>query len=98
MNLSQLASEPKLIVIEIDDEETLAEYKESVVFHTWDRQPMSVFMQLANTDQSNSNDIINICKDLILDEQGNSLLKDEQMLPTKLLMKAIAKVTEILGK
>jgi hypothetical protein len=35
---------------------------------------------------------------LILDEKGQEILKEDAMLPTHVLMKAIAKVTDILGK
>ena len=98
MKLSQIASQPKLIEITIDDKDTVKEYGEAVTFYTWDRQPMHVFLQLANTDQGNTGEIIKLCKQLILDEDGKELLKDEMMLPTKLLMKTIAKVTELLGK
>jgi hypothetical protein len=98
MKLSQLATEPKLIEVTIDDKETIKEYGEAITFYTWDRQPMTVFLQLATTDQNNTGDILKICKGLILDETGTELLKDENMLPTKMLMKAISKVTELLGK
>ena len=98
MKLSQIASQPKLIEITIDDKDTVKEYGEAVTFYTWDRQPMHVFLQLANTDQGSTGEIIKLCKQLILDEDGKELLKDEMMLPTKLLMKTIAKVTELLGK
>lgn len=98
MNLSEILAQPKLIPISIDDKDTQKEYGEPVVFYTWDRQPMHIFLQLAATETTNTESVIKICKQLILDQNGNELLKDDSMLPTKILMKAIAKVTEILGK
>ena len=98
MKLSQLTSKPQLIEIIIDDEDTIKEYNEPLTFHTWDRQPMDVFMKLANADQTNVSSIIGIVKTLILDENGKEILKDDAMLPTNILMKAIGKVTELLGK
>ena len=98
MKLSQLTAQPKLIEITINDEDTLKEFGEPITFHTWDRQPMEVFMCLANVDQKNTGDLINIVKTLILDEKGKQILNDKNMLPTGVLMKAIAKVTEQLGK
>ncbi len=98
MKLSQITSEPKLIEISLDDEATVKEFGEPLTFHTWDRQPMEVFMRLANVDQKNTGDLINIVKTLILDEKGKQILNDKNMLPTGVLMKAIAKVTEQLGK
>jgi hypothetical protein len=98
MKLSQLTSEPKLIEIAIDDKDTVKEYGEAITFFTWDRQPMEVFMRLANVTEKDGSQIIDIVKTLILDENGKPILNDKNMLPTGVLMKAIAKVTESLGK
>jgi hypothetical protein len=98
MKLSQICSEPQLIELKIDDKDTVKEFGEPLVFYTWDRQPMEVFMRLANIEQKNTGELINIVKTLILDEEGKPVLSDKNMLPTAVLMKAIAKVTEQLGK
>lgn len=98
MNLSQLTAKPVLIQIILDDEATIKEYGESVDFWTWDRQPMDVFMKLASATQTNVIGIIEIVKTLVLDEKGKEILADDNMLPTSILMKAIGKVTDMLGK
>jgi hypothetical protein len=98
MKLSQISAKPKLIEISIDDKETVKQFGEPLVFYTWDRQPMDVFMRLANLTEKNTGDLISIVKTLILDENGNAVISDDNMLPTSVLMKAIAKVTEQLGK
>jgi len=98
MNLSQLTAKPVLIQIILDDEDTIKEYGESVDFWTWDRQPMDVFMKLASATQTNVTGIIEIVKTLVLDEKGVEILKNDNMLPTSILMKAIGKVTDMLGK
>jgi hypothetical protein len=98
MKLSQLASKPQLIMVTLDDSDTIKEYNEPLEFYTWDRQPMDVFMKLAHATESNVSNVIEIVKDLILDEHGKPILTADNMLPTKVLMRAIAKVTEALGK
>ena len=98
MKLSQLTAKPQLIEVTIDDEDTIKEFGEAITFHTWDRQPMDVFMKLANATGNDTIGIISIVRTLILDEKGKEVLKDDAMLPTHILMKAIAKVTELLGK
>lgn len=98
MKLSQLTAKPQLIEVSLDDESTVAEFGEKITFHTWDRQPMDVFMKLAAADQKNTSSVIEIVKTLILDENGKEILVKDNMLPTHVLMKAISKVTEILGK
>lgn len=98
MKLSQIAAEPQLIELTLDDKEIVKQFGEPLSFYTWDRQPMEVFMRLANLDQKNTGELINVVKTLILDEEGKPVLNDKNMLPTGVLMKAIAKVTEQLGK
>jgi hypothetical protein len=98
MKLSDISAEPKLIEITLDDKATVKEFGEALSFYTWDRQPMDVFMQLANTDGSNASKIVEVVRNLILNEDGKPVLSDKKMLPTAVLMKAITKVTEQLGK
>ena len=98
MKLSSLSAKPQLIEISIDDEETIKEFGEAISFYTWDRQPMETFLKLANMTSNDTGNIIGIVRTLILDEAGTQILKDDAMLPTHVLMKAITKVTDILGK
>lgn len=98
MKLSQLSAKPVLIEVKIDDEDTVKEFGEAITFHTWDRQPMEIFLKLANMTQGETGNIINIVKALILDEKGKEILTNDNMLPTHVLMKAITKVTDLLGK
>lgn len=99
MKLSQITSEPKLIEVTLNDEDILAEFGEELSFYTWDRQPMDVFTRLANlTEKQDVGALLDIVKTLILDEDGKPVLSDKNMLPTNVLMKAIGKVTEQLGK
>lgn len=98
MKLAQLANKPRLIELSINDETIIKEFGEPLTFHTWDRQPMHVFMRLSNITQDNTSELIDVVKTLILDEEGKQLLSDDNMLPTNVLMRAIAKVTEQLGK
>ena len=98
MKLSQLTAKPQLIEVTIDDEDTIKEFGESITFHTWDRQPMDVFMKLAAADHNNPSSMIEIVKTMILDEKGKEIMGKDTMLPTHVLMKAMTKVTELLGK
>lgn len=98
MKLSKLAAKPQLIEVILDDEETVAEFGESLSFYTWDRQPIGVFMQLSNIQDEKEVNVFEIVRKLILDEEGKEIITDDNTLPTKVLMKAITKVTELLGK
>ncbi len=98
MNLSQLSAKPVLVKVSLDDEATIKEFNEPLEFYTWDRQPMDVFMKLSQLDHTKPAEIIDIVKMLILDVDGKVILSKENMLPTRILMRAIAKVSELLGK
>jgi hypothetical protein len=98
MKLSQLAAKPQLIKLSLDDEEIVKEYEEPVEFYTWDRQPLEVFMKLANTDNGNMSAMVDVVRTLILNEDGKPIIEGDTMLPSKLLIAAISKIVETLGK
>ena len=104
MKLSEITQKPQLIEVLIDDKDTIKEYGEALSFHTWDRQPMDVFIKLANLASNienknpNIGDMIDVVRDLIVDEKGKPLLTDNNAMPTNILVKVIQKVTESLGK
>ena len=98
MKLSQLTAKPQLVEVQLNDEDIINEFGEAITFFTWDRQPMDVFMKLASASSKDTSEIIGIVRTLILDEKGKEILQDDAMLPTHVLMKAIGKVTELLGK
>jgi hypothetical protein len=98
MKLNQLAAKPQLIKLTLDDAATIERHGEAIEFYTWDRQPLDVFMKLANITQNDSSEIINVVKDLILDEQGQQIIRDGVTIPTDVLVNVIAKITETLGK
>lgn len=98
MKLSQLAAKPQLIMFTVDNEEIVKKYNEPLDFYSWDRQPLEVFMKLASAQQQNMSDMIDIIRPLILDETGQPIIQGDVMLPSDLLIAAIAKIVERLGK
>lgn len=98
MKLSDLAREPKLIKITLDDEDLMTEYGEAVEFWTWDRQPMNTFMKLAAVDAADTASIFGAVRELVLDESGKPVLSGTATLPTKVMLRVIARVVDSLGK
>lgn len=98
MKLTQLAARPQLIRVELDDEEIQETYGEALEFWILDRQPMEKFIQIATTQTENPAELVRLVNGMILDEDGNTVIKDDEALPHGIMMKAIAKVVEILGK
>lgn len=98
MKLSQLAREPQLIKVVIDDQDIMTEYGEAIDFWTWDRQPMDTFMKMAAVNPDDYSSIVSAVRGLVLDETGQPMLSDNSTLPTKVMLRVIAKVVEGLGK
>jgi hypothetical protein len=98
MKLTQLAAKPQLVKIELNDEDVVKEYGESLEFWIWDRQPMDQFVRLAKMDASNFEMLVEAVNGMVLDEDGNPVLKDGVVLPTNVMTKVIGKVVETLGK
>ena len=100
MKISKLAAKPQLIKIELTTKELVEKYKEPIEFHTWDRQPIEKFMELANINSAEGKpgDIIHLMKDLILDENGKPVISGENVIPTDILLVAVGAIVERLGK
>lgn len=97
MKLSQLASKPQLVKIEIDDKDTVKEYGEPLEFYIYDRQSIDTYMRLASLDESNQSQIIDLINGMVYDESGELILKDGFTLPVNVLSKVITKVVANLG-
>ena len=96
--LSQIAAKPQLIEVVLDDEQTIAEFGESLQFWTWDRQPLPMFMRLASLSGADTSLMIEVVRTLILDQDGKEIITENTMLPTPVLLRAIARITDLLGK
>jgi hypothetical protein len=98
MKLKDLAKQPQLIKLILDDEDIVKEYGEPLDFWTWDRQPMDMFLKIAARGSEDMGEMVNVLKDLVLDEDGNKVMVDGLVLPSKVLMATFSKMVSILGK
>lgn len=98
LKLTQLAAKPSLIRIVLDDEDTVKEYGDEIEFWIYDRQPIDDFVKLATAKPDDLGDIIHTINNLLLDEAGNKVITDDQVLPNKIIMKVVNKVADALGK
>lgn len=100
MKLQELAVEPQLIAVSLDEEEIVEKYGEPLEFFVWDRQPIEKFMQFAGkaVDEQNIDKVVAFCKEMILDENGNRVLEGNNVLPLDVMTRAITKVMQTLGK
>jgi hypothetical protein len=98
MKLSELAREPQLVRVVLDDADIVQEYGEAVEFWSWDRQPMDTFMKLASVNPDDTTTILSAVRGLVLDEAGRPVLSEKTSLPTKVMLRVITRVVEGLGK
>ena len=98
MKLTDLARRPTLIKMVLDDEETIKEFGEQLEFWTWDRQPIDQFLKFAQSMNRDENQMMEIVRSLVLDEQGNRAIPDDHTLPGVVLLKVVTRVVENLGK
>jgi len=98
MKLTQLAAKPQLVKIELTDEDIIKEFGEELEFFIYDRQPMDKFVRLAQMKGDDMSELITAVNDMVLDEEGNPIVKDGLVLPTNVMTKVIGKVVETLGK
>lgn len=98
MKMTELAAKPKLIKVTLDNPSLVETYGEAVEFWTWDRQPMDVFMTLAANNGRDVKQMVDTLRKLILDENGVPVLVEDVMLPMDVLVEAMNRITEMLGK
>lgn len=99
MELTKLLAKPQLIKLTIDDEETIAEFGEAIDFYTLDRQPLDKFLKLSNAIGKDQDVVIACLKEMILDADGKRVMStDDDLLPVKVMVRAMGLVMDTLGK
>lgn len=100
MKLTEVASKPQLIKITLDEPEIIETYGDELEFWTWDRQPLEKYLGLVGQDATMENmpALIEFAKDLILDESGNMVMAEGEVLPTLVMTLAVNKVVAQMGK
>ncbi len=97
MKLTDIAKKPKLIKVEVSDEETLKEYGEAIEFYMWDRQPISTFLKMSSINEKDFSSIVAIVQEIVLDEKGKQTLDGNTALDSTLLMKIVTIAVDSLG-
>ena len=98
MKLKDLATKPQLQEVTIDDEKIVQEYGDSLQFYIQDRLPIETYTKLASIKTEDAGEMYNIIKDLILDENGHPVMVEDKILPMNVMVAAVEKVTQFLGK
>jgi hypothetical protein len=98
MKLKELAIKPQLTKIIIDSEALVEKYGETIEFFVLDRLPLDKYTRLASVKTDDFSSMIDLVKELVLDEDGNPVMDEDHVLPTDILNEAMVKVVDVVGK
>ena len=98
MQLDQLAQERKLIKLTIEDEGIVEKYGEALEFWVWDRQSLDTFAKMSVITEDNALQYTDLLTDMILNKEGEPVMKDNKVLPVDVITEAIKLVGDTLGK
>ena len=98
MELGQLAQKPQLVKLTIDEKTIVEKYGDALEFYMYDRQPLDVFAKLANFDQNDPGSVIHILQTVILNKDGEAVMKDGLQLPMDVMTECIKVASDKLGK
>ena len=97
MKLSALAAKPQLQKVIVNDEELVSKYGEPIEYWTWDRYPAEMYFKLSGIDAGKPGQLFDAISPIVLDEVGDPILKDGNMLPFDVMMKVLESAIGTLG-
>jgi len=96
MKLKELARQPELTKVTVDNESIVQAYGEPLEFWMWDRQDVPTYLQLAQLKDDHSA-IFNVVRKLVLDEDGTPALNEKDTLPIEVMIPVVEKAIYQLG-
>lgn len=97
MKITELSKKPELVKITIDRAELVEKYGDTIEFFILDRQPLDVFAKLSSGEAGDQR-IIELVSSLILNEQGEPVMKDGMTLPIDIITECMTLIGTTLGK
>jgi hypothetical protein len=99
MNIQQFAKKPELIKIEITEPEIVATYEEPISFWIYDNVDISTYFDFFKSQSDGDGDkIYEILRKLIKNEQGESCIPEDHILPVDLAIASLTAINQRLGK
>jgi len=99
MNITEFSNKPKLVEIKLEEKDLVEKYGEPITFYTYDIVGMSTYFDFFNARQEGKYENLgNLMKQMILDKDGKTALKDDEDLPIDIAASAINALGAILGK
>ena len=93
MKLKELAAKPILKKVVIDTDFIVDAYGEPLEFFMWDRQDIPTFLRVLQLKEDRA-EIFNLVRDTVLDEEGNKILEEGEMLPLEIMIAVVEAVVK----
>lgn len=99
MDISKFAKKPELIKMEINDEDIVSQYGDSISFYIYDNVDISTYFDFYKVQQQQDGvKLQELMRKIILKDDGTPALAADEMLPMDLTLAALVKINENLGK
>lgn len=97
MKLKELAKKPVLTKVTLSDKDIVEKYGEEIEFYIYDRYEFDTYLKLFQTEENDISRMTTLVKELLMDDKGNPIITDGEILPSDIMMKAIEQVVKTLG-
>jgi hypothetical protein len=99
MDIQKLAKRPELVEVVLDDNSIIEEYGDIITFWMKDFVDINTYFDFFRSQSEKTGDELGILlAKLILNEQGEPVLKEGETFPIDITVAALTKINERLGK
>ena len=99
MKLKELSKKPQLVKLTIDKKELVEKYGETLDFYMYDRQPLNIYSSIAASSKSEDiGDYLHLLQSIVLDENGDTVMSEDSLLPLDLMTESLVLIGQQLGK
>jgi hypothetical protein len=99
-SIKEFARKPQLVELVLDGEDIIAEYGEPITFWMTDYVDINTYFDFFKSQSDNGGgDQLNfLMRKIIKNDQGESVLGEDEALPIDIAVAALTKINETLGK
>lgn len=99
MEITQLAKVPELIEIKLDDAAIIEEFGEEITFWMKDHLDIGTYFDFYKfQSETSGHELMSVLRKIILKKNGELALEDNQVLPILIILTALEKINDVLGK
>ena len=97
-DIKDFARKPELVRVELNNEDVIAEFGDSVIFYMKDYVDISTYFDFYRSQTDNPGGLNSVLRKLVLNAEGQPVMGEDEALPATLAIGALSKISEVLGK